>query len=270
MPLLLGVLYHAARQFFTRDMPYYAAAFSYYAPLALIPLVLFSLLVASFFYSPSFVASIFQSWGTVLGDDLLALINVAVQNLDIEIKSYEVPFIATAFFLSVSIFAFNVLGTGFERMWNIHHTGIRSWLVQTVRSASFVIILEAYMIFIIGAEGLLSYFEIREIIFLPEIIWLLSVSAVFMLLYRFLVYHSPSWRGCAFAGVVSGVLFLFANSILTVYLAAKPVLSIFGAAGLLLVLLIWVYILASIMLYGAGVAELYDKMVATGPIMNKK
>ncbi len=257
----LSVLYHAARQFLLRDMAYYAAAFSYYAPLALIPLVLVSILVASFFYSPSFVASIFQGWGTVLGDDLLALINVAVQNLDIEIKTYEVPTFALAFFLSVSIFAFNVLGTGFERMWGKHERGLKTFLWQTMRSASFVLILEIYILFIIGAEGLLSYFEVRSVFLLSEVIWFLSITTVFFLLFRFLVRSAPSWRGCLFAGVVSGALFLFANTILSAYIGAKPVLSIFGAAGLILVLLIWVYVLATIILYGAGVAELYDRMI---------
>jgi membrane protein len=257
----LEVLYHAARQFVSRDMSYYAAAFSYYAPLALIPLVLVSILVASFFYTPSFVAAIFQSWGTVLGSDLLALVNVAVQNLDIEIQTYQVPVVATAFFLSVSVLAFNVLGTGFERMWDKHRKGLRAWIMQTARSASFVFILESYILFIVGAEGLLSYFNIREIIFLPEIIWFLSISAVFVLLFKFLAHDSPTWKGCIFAGFVSGLLFLFSNSILSIYLTAKPVLSIFGAAGLILILLVWVYVLASIILYGAGVAELYDKML---------
>jgi membrane protein len=259
--LYIKVLYHAARQFAARDMSYYAAAFSYYAPLALIPLVLLSLLVAGFFYSPNFVAGIFQNWGTVLGADVLALINVAVQNLDIEIKTYQVPVLAIIFFSSVSVFAFNVLGTGFSRMWGQHHRGFRPWLTQTLRSVLFVFILEAYLLFIIGAEGLLSYFRVREIIFLPEIIWFISIASVFVLLFRFLAQESPSWRACVFAGAVSGFLFLFSNSILTIYLAAKPVLSIFGAAGLILLLLIWVYVLASIMLFGAGAAHLYDKLI---------
>ncbi len=258
--LYIQVLYHAARQFVARDMPYYAAAFSYYAPLALIPLVLLSLLVAGFFYSPSFVAGIFQNWGTVLGADVLALINVAVQNLDVEIRTYEVPIVAIIFFSSLSVFAFNVLGTGFTRMWGEPHRGSRPWLKQTFRSVVFVFILEAYLLLIIGAEGLLSYLRVREIIFLPEIIWFVSIACVFILLFRFLAQGAPSWRGCVFAGIVSGFLFLFSNSILTIYLAAKPVLTIFGAAGLLLLLLIWVYVFASIMLYGAGVAHLYDKL----------
>jgi membrane protein len=258
--VLLNILYQAARQFVARDMPYYAAAFSYYAPLALIPLVLLSLIVAGFFYSPSFVAGIFQNWGTVLGADVLALINVAVQNLDVEIKTYEIPVLAIIFFSSLSVFAFNVLGTGFSRMWGLHHTGFRPWVIQTLRSILFVFILQGYLLLIIGAEGLLSYMRVREIIFLPEIIWFLSIASVFVLLFRFLAVEAPSLKGCIFAGIVSGFLFIISSSILTIYLAAKPVLTIFGAAGLLLLLLVWVYVFASIMLYGAGVAHLYDAL----------
>ena len=56
------------------------------------------------------------------------------------------------------------------------------------------------------------------------------------------------------------MLFVFAKNVVTIYLAAKPVLTIFGAAGLILVLLVWIYVLAAIIYYGAIMAHLYDKM----------
>lgn len=257
----IHLFYHAGRQWVSRDMSYYAAAFSYYAPLALVPLLLLSLIVSGFFYGGDFVKNIFLGWGTVLGHDLLALINVAVQNLDIEIQTYSIPLLAIIFFSGVSIFSFNVLGSGFTHLWGSHRSGVTQWLAQSLRSVLFVVILQAYFIFIIAAEGLLAWFRVRELPFLPEVIWFLSISLVFILLYKFLAKPAPSWRGCIFGGFSAGLLFIFANNLVAIYLATKPVLSIFGAAGLLLVLLVWVYILAAVILYGAAIANMYDRML---------
>lgn len=257
----IHLFYHAGRQWVSRDMSYYAAAFSYYAPLALVPLLLLSLIVTGFFYGGDFVKNIFLGWGTILGADLLALINVAVQNLDIEIQTYSIPLLAVIFFSSVSVFSFNVLGSGFQHLWGSHRSGLQQWLTQSLRSAFFVIILQLYFIFIIGTEGFLAWFRVREVPFLPEIIWFLSISLVFILIFKFLAKPAPSLRGCVFGGFSSGVLFIFANNLVALYLATKPVLSIFGAAGLLLVLLVWVYILACFILYGAALAHMYDRMI---------
>ncbi len=259
----LWLFYHSANQWLAKDMSYYAAAFSYYAPLALIPLILLSLVVSGFFYGSEFVMNIFLGWGTALGPDLLALINVAVQNLDIETKTYRIPLLAVLFFSSVSIFSFNVLGTAFKHIWNTHQFGFIPWSQQTIRSIVFVLILQIYLIFLIGVEGFLTFFGVRSIILLPEIIWLLSISSIFIFMFRYLAKATPSWRACIFGGFVSGLLVVSTSNIVTVYLGTQPVLSIFGAAGLILILLIWVYVLASIILYGATLAHLYDRMINT-------
>jgi membrane protein len=251
------LLYHAGREWVKRDMSYYAAAFSYYAPLALIPLLSLSLATAGTVYDSSQVISIFQNWGTVLGDDLLSLVNIAVQNLDIEIKSYSLPTVAIVFFTSASVFAFNVLGTGFQRLWNSHHGEFSPWYIQTLRSILFVFILQAYLIFIVGFEVFLASFDLA---YVSDTVWFLTISILFYLLYRYLVHKSPSWHGCLVGSLVAGILFLLVKNLVSIYLAHEPVLSIFGAAGLILVLLVWIYVLASIILYGASIAHIYDRM----------
>jgi len=44
------------------------------------------------------------------------------------------------------------------------------------------------------------------------------------------------------------------------YIATTPILSFYGAAGLILVLFVWVYVLAALIYYGAAVAGLYGKI----------
>lgn len=255
------LFYHSGKRWLNQGMSYYAAAFSYYAPLSLIPLILLSLSVCGFFYGADFVKNIFFSWGTIFGGDVLELLDVAVKNLDSEVHSYRIPFLMIIFFCSISVLTFNVLGNAFQHVWGINETGLKVWLKQTSRSLFFVIILQLYLIFIIGTEGFLVQTDIHNFPFVTEIIWFASISALFVLLYKYLVSNAPSWSGCIFAGTVAGFLFVWAKEIIGLYLAFQPVLSIFGTAGLMLILLLWVYVLASIIIYGASVAGMYDKLI---------
>ena len=255
---LIKILISATKQWLLSDMSHYAAAFSYYAPFALIPLILVSVGVSGFFYGTTFVKSIFLGWGTVFGSDLVAMIDIAVQNLDIEVHTYQIPIIAILFFCSVSILAFNALAMGFKRAWGNEEKSVKRFFKQSLRSLIFILILQIYIIVIISTEGLLATLPYQAHL-ISLLVWFSTISAVFMLFYRFLVAKSPSSRACIVGGITAGILFIFAQNLVTVYLEAKPVLTIFGAAGLILVLLVWVYVLANIIYYGAIVAHLYDK-----------
>lgn len=255
---LIKILLLAAKEWLANDMGHYAAAFSYYAPFALIPLILVSIGVSGFFYGIDFVKNIFLGWGTVFGSDLVALVGIAVANLDIEVNTYEIPMIAILFFCSVSILAFNALALGFKKAWGNDEKSIKSFLKQSFRSIIFILILQIFIIMIISTEGILATLPYQAHL-VSLLVWFLTISAVFMLFYRFLVAHSPSIRACVVGGITAGILFIFAKNLVIFYLEAKPVLTIFGAAGLILVLLVWVYVLAAIIYYGAIVAHLYDK-----------
>ncbi len=254
----ITILFFAGKEWLSKDMSHYAAAFSYYAPFALIPLILVSVGVSGFFYGISFVKNIFLGWGTVFGDDLVAMINIAVQNLDIEVHTYKIPILATLFFCSISILAFNALAKGFKKAWEKEDKNFKSFYSQSLRSLLFIFILQIYIIIIISIEGLLATLPYQTHL-TSLAVWFFSITIVFMLFYRFLVSDSPSNQACVLGGITSGILFIFAKNLVIIYLETKPVLTVFGAAGLILVLLVWVYVLAAIIYYGAIVAHLYDK-----------
>ncbi len=253
------LLSRAARAWVVQGMGHHAAAFAYYAPFSLVPLILLSVGISGFFYGVPFVKGVFIGWGSFFGPDLVTFIDMAVQNLDIEVHTYDIPFLAVLFFCGISILAFNVLALGFRQIWGLADGGLRAWLKQSLRSIVFIFILQAYIFAIISTEGFLAMLGSQSFV-LSFLIWFSTISMVFFLFYRFLAADSPSWRGCLIGGITSGMLFVFAKNVVTIYLAAKPVLTIFGAAGLILVLLVWVYVLAAIIYYGALVAEQYDAM----------
>jgi membrane protein len=252
----LQILVSSGRIWLRLEMGHYAAAFAYYAPFALVPLILVSLGISGLFYGLPFVKNMFLSFGTVFGEDLTTLVGLAVQNLDVQVHTYDVPVLAIVFFSAISILAFNVLGLGFERIWGKHEVSARSVFKQSLRSIGLILILQIYILTLVSLEGLWALMEFDGRL-IPLLIWFSSISTVFVLIYRFLVAGSPSWRSCMVGGFTAGLLFIFAKNIVTLYLAAKPVLNMFGAAGLILVLLIWVYVLAAIIYYGAIVAHEY-------------
>lgn len=258
------LLYRAALHFVDRESSHYAAAFSYYAPLALIPLVVFSVSVVGFIYGESYTNQIFSNWGSVLGNDLFQIIKLAVSNLDLETKTLPIPIVGAIFSLSFYIIAMNVLGDGFQKLWDIKSGGVRGWFIKSFRSVAFLVILQIYLIFAIGLEFLVSSKLFVASALISSILLFISTTAFFAAMYHLLSVKSPCWASCWVGATVSSLLFVGIKNLVDLYVDTTPALSLYGAAGLILILLVWVYILAALIYYGAAVAGLYDKMKYKG------
>lgn len=258
------LLYKAALLFVDRESSHYAAAFSYYAPLALIPLVVFSVLVVGLFYGESYTNQIFSNWGSVLGNDLFQIIKSAVSNLNIETKTSSIPIVGAAFSLGFYIIAMNLLCDGFQKLWDIKSNGVRDWFIKSFRSIAFLVILQIYLVFAIGLEFFISSKIFVASALISSILLFISTTAFFAALYHLLSVKSPHWASCWVGATVSSLLFVGIKNLVDLYIHTTPALNLYGAAGLILVLLVWVYVLAALIYYGAAVAGLYDKIKYKG------
>lgn len=264
----LKLIIQSAKLWLNQDMVYYAAAFSYYAPLALAPLILISLTVVGVFYGEEATAKIFSGWGEVLGSDLMKMITIAVNNLTIATNSFTIPIIGILFFSVICLVALNVVSAAFERLRQKEKMdrGLFSWIKRSFRSAIFIFILQFYLMGIITINSFLTLINPPGGEFISLIGFGLSSVVFFTALYRLLYKSHPSLKGCLVGGVVATILFMSAKHAVYVTLITTPALNFYGGAGLILVLLIWVYVLAAILLYGAAIANTYDKIYLSDPI----
>ncbi len=248
---------------FEKGAATYAAAFSYYAPLALIPLLLFTLSIVSIFYGQTFTAQVFADWGSILGTELVELIKAALIKLNIETQSSQLPIVAVFFFLGFYFVALNVLSEGFNKLWDTETSGFRAFVARAFRSIWFLFILQAYLIFTIGLEFFIAPTLFEPYTILVSAVFFASTTVFFILLYRLLVAKAPSWTACFVGATITSMFFVVIKSLVDVYIATTPGLTLYGAANLILILLVWIYILAALIFYGAAVAGLYDKMYPT-------
>ncbi len=260
------LIFNSAKLWYIHDMKSYAAAFSYYAPLAILPLLLFSISFVGAFYGESVTKSIITSWGLVLGSDLIEIIREAITNLKNETDSFTIPAIGILFFTVASILALNVLSNGFHQLWKSKKTGLKNWVFKSLRSVLFVLILQIYLIIIIGFEIFMTIADLKGDELLSAAFLFISTGAFFTILYRFLASDAPSWKGSIMGASIASLLFIISKSTINIYITHISGLNLYGAAGLILVLLIWIYVLATIIYFGAAIAYIYDRMNDKHPV----
>ncbi|TPN81980.1 YihY/virulence factor BrkB family protein [Mesorhizobium sp. CU2] len=84
------------------------------------------------------------------------------------------------------------------------------------------------------------------------------ITLLFAAIYKILPDRSLKWRDVAIGSVVTALLFTLGKSLIGWYIGTSAIASSYGAAGALMVVLIWVYYSAQIFLFGAEITRAYS------------
>ena len=79
------------------------------------------------------------------------------------------------------------------------------------------------------------------------------------MIYRVLPDVELGWRDVILGASVTALLFTIGKSLVGLYLGRAGVTSVYGAAGTLVFVLLWVYYSAQILLLGAEFTEVYSR-----------
>ena len=91
------------------------------------------------------------------------------------------------------------------------------------------------------------------------------ISVMFAAIYKVLPDRSLEWRDVWIGAVVTGALFTVGKSLIGWYLGTSAIASSYGAAGGLLLVLLWVYYSSEIFLLGAEFTRAYSVRKGSRP-----
>ena len=251
--------------------PSMGAALAYYTIFSIAPLLVIVIAVAGLVFGGEAASgAIFEQLRGMVGDSGAA----AIQGL---VKSASKPaasiFAAATGLITLVLGATTVLGelqSALDRIWRappVEKTGW--WRLIRGRVLSFG------MILVIGFLLLVSLVLSAAIVAIGDwwgpwfgkMRWLLEalnfavsfivVTALFAMIYKILPRVRIGWRDVWIGAAVTALLFTAGKFLIGLYLGKSGVTSGFGAAGSVVVLLVWVYYSAQIFLLGAEFTSIY-------------
>ena len=85
------------------------------------------------------------------------------------------------------------------------------------------------------------------------------ITFMFAVIYKALPDVKLAWRNVWTGAAVTAVLFTIGKTLIGLYLGRSTVASVYGAAGSLIVILLWVYYSAQIVFFGAEFTKVYSR-----------
>jgi membrane protein len=170
---------------------------------------------------------------------------------------------------------FGELQTSLDRIWGIPKRNRERGLWGICRSrclslalvigVGFLLMVSLLVSTALAAAGawLASYLgELQASIIAVDVSLSLIIStALFALVYKYIPQERMNWRDVWVGALVTAILFNIGKFAIGYYLGKSAFASVYGAAGSLLVLLLWVYYSAQIFLFGAEITKTYSSIL---------
>ena len=250
-----------------------SAALAYYSVFSIAPLLVIAIGIAGLVLGEEAVR------GQLEGTLKQYVGPIAAQGLQEMVKSASKP--GQGFAATVIGFGMLLVGAGgvfgqlkdaLNSIWevkSISGAGIMGFVRERLLSFGMVLVigflLLASLIATTVIAGLSHYLEAK--FSLPSFLWnalnfLVSMglsTTLFALIYKVLPDAKIEWRSVWIGAVVTALLFELGKFGLSYYLGRESTASSFGAAGSIVLLLLWVYYASCILFFGAEFTQVYAR-----------
>ncbi|MBC5801016.1 MAG: YihY/virulence factor BrkB family protein [Candidatus Eremiobacteraeota bacterium] len=267
------------QQFSKDNAQWLAAALAYYTIFALAPLLIIVIEVASLIIGHGQPAGHHHQARALILNKLQgiagrreadALASMMQNSLDNQKQGVIGAIVSWFIFLWTAIGLFAAIQFALNTVWGVVGKGPQGiWATVRNRAVSFGVVMGCALILLLSlgvntvltaVAGPLSHLFPGGALVVKAgyfIVSLAIISLVFAIVYRYLPDAEIEWRDVGIGAGVTGLLFVVGQFLLGWYLGRMGASSTFGTAGSLVVLLIWIFYSAQIVLFGAEFTKVW-------------
>jgi membrane protein len=266
------LLWHTIEACQSDNTPLLAASLSFFTLLSMVPALWVVITFAGAWVGKESARAEVIQWTTnMVGVGAAGYVGGVLRQ--VEDFNYVATLVGVVSMFFGASLAFGALYDSLNRIWRVPpRTGRRIILGYfTKRLLAFVLVLIVGLLML--ASLLLTtvvatlarlgeyFFPIPQLLLqaINAAISMALVMLLFAAIYRILHDAKIEWHDVWVGATVTAVLFAAGKTVLALYLASAGLVTSYGAAGSLVVLLLWIYYSAQIFLFGAEFTEVYSR-----------
>jgi membrane protein len=248
------------------------AALAYYTLFALAPLLLLVIAVAGLaFGAEAARGQIVAQMGGLIGKEGAVAVEGLLKSASEPAKGTIASIVSVIMLIVAATSIFAELQSDLDRIWRapdvVKPAGI--WGMVRTRLLSFGLIVSIGFLLLVslvvsaGLAALGTWWGawfggwVITLQIVNQVVSLIFVTVLFALMYRVLPSVRVAWDDVWYGAMATGLLFTIGKFAIGMYLGKTGVASGFGAAGSIVVLLVWVFYSSQIFLLGAEFTWLY-------------
>ncbi len=255
-----------------------SAVVAYYALLALPGLLVIIINTVGAIWGEAIVQGrVTDEIANAVGDEAARVTQVIIRESQNDEKSLVATIIGVATLIFGATGVFYHLQISMNQIWEIKPApaGIKKVILDRALSFAFVLVIGFLLLisFIITTAISVLNEYIREVFpdfvvyfayGLNELVSLGIITLLFALMYRFLPDARIHWRTVWIGAIITALLFVLGKFLLGLYFGQANPGSAYGAAGSVVLILLWVSYSSLILFFGAEFTYIYSKRYGYG------
>jgi membrane protein len=267
-----AILKQTVLNFFQDDSISYASSIAFYTIFSLPAILIISLYIGATVYERDIVQTeLVNQVGRLIGKESAAgieqiLINAALDSTGTIAK---IVGIATLIFSATTVFI--SLQTSLNKIWGIKpkpERGFVKYIIDRLLSLAMVIslgflllvslVVDTVLVVIQNSlSNILAGWTLHIVTILNVLVSLSLITLIFALMFKVLPDAKIKWKDVWVGSLITTAFFALGKYLIGFYLGNSSVNSAYGAAGSLVIILIWVYYSTVIFLFGAELTSVY-------------
>lgn len=250
----------------------YSASLAYYTVFSLAPLLLLVISLAGIFFSKdAFQGKLFAEIKGIVGADAARQIQDTIKHLEMSGKSTLSVIIGGGTLVVGATTVFAEIQESINLIWQVKPKPKVAWiklLRDRLWSGSMIVTLGFLLLVSLLLNGALLALSDKLKSFLPDItvfifnlinliISFSVITVLFAVIFKVLPDAKMRWRDVRPGAIFTAALFIVGRLVIGLYIGSSGTGSTYGAAGSLIVILLWVYYTSVILYFGAEFTRAY-------------
>jgi membrane protein len=251
-----------------------SAALAYYTVFAMAPLLIMFLSLASLFYGEDAInRKLFQEINGLVGNQAALQIQDILRKISLSNNSTIAVILGVITLFIGATGVFVEMQDSINQIWRVKAKPEKGWkqmLINRVLSFSMIIGLGFLLIVSLIINGLIltlsdqlsQYFPYLTILVINIFnvgLTCIIISALFAIIFKFLPDVEIGWKDVRIGAFFTATLFIVGKFLIGIYIEKVGPGSAYGAAGSLIVILVWVYYTSAILYFGAEFTQVYSE-----------
>lgn len=253
----------------------YGAALSYYSIFAIVPTLYLAVTVIGVIFGEDYLLIQLQTGlSETVGEESAVQITETVRSLNISNSGILMNTISIAALIYSTTAIFWSIKSSLHMMWNLKpevKSKILKTIIDRLVSLIMLIIIGLVIALVFVAETtfvlIVEHLHVKDlegisygVYVLEHTVGIILHTLIFILIFKYLPDAKIRWRTILTGAIFTGVLFYIGTYLVSWYLSVVPFTNRLGAAGPILIFLLWVYYSAQIVFLGAKFTHVWSKV----------
>ncbi len=263
------------KEFSADNILKYSASLAYYTVFSIAPLlVIISTLSAIFFGREAVQGQVYEQLEGLVGSVAAVQIQDIIKNIHLTGNSFFASVVSVIILLIGATTLFGEVQDSFNKIWGLRIKAKKVWwklILTRLLSFSLILCIGFIMIVSLVLNALVSAFgkfigryihnfSVYFIEITEALLSLLVATFLFSLMFKWLPDAKIKWKDVLFGGLITAIFFTLGKLAIGFYLGKSNLTTLYGAAGSIIIIMVWVYYSSIILYLGAEFTKVHAKL----------